>query len=88
MTTDFEPRDLGDVLNSPEVQAALYAQAEPILARAEAEALHHYRTGRYQSSFEIDRARWRGRVYLRVGNTDPIANILEARYHILGRAVG
>lgn len=86
---DFQPNRAGirEYLLSGDLYPALEAHAEPIKARAEALARAHYRTGDYERAFHVERSRARDRVRVRVVNDDEVAPILEARYHILGRAV-
>jgi hypothetical protein len=87
---EYEPDyvGLGAVLTDQWLYGALYAKAAEIMHRAQSEALRHFRTGDYQDNFKIEEGRHPSRVYVHVVNDNDVALLLEARYHILGRAVG
>lgn len=86
----FTPNSAGyrELLMSPELYRGLAGPAAEIEGRAKENASPHYRTGAYESSIHTERQVGRDRVRMRVIADDDVASILEARYHILGRAVG
>lgn len=86
----FEPnnRGLAAILLDPALYQPLERIADPIEARWKAGAAQHYRTGSYFRSIHKERGRSRDRVRVRVVADDEVSAILEARYHIAGRAVG
>lgn len=87
---EFEPdhRGLGQVLFDPFLLPPLRRQAQAIMARAKTIAMSHYSTGDYEGDFSLEEGRHRSRMYVRVVNDNDVANLLEGRYHILGRAIG
>lgn len=89
MPATFEPNHAGlrEYMLSADLAEALMPKTEPILARAKALAAQHERTGDYERSIHIERNRSTDRVRAQVVADDPKAEILEARYHFLGKAI-
>ena len=87
---EFEPdfRSLGRYLESGALYPALDAVAELVLSRARAYAAQHVETGEYLASLGMDHTHQGERVGVDVYSSDPKANIIEAEFHILGRAAG
>lgn len=76
---------LRQVLKSPEVAHDLERRANRVLAAARSSA--PVRSGDYQASLMGVVGVDRGRVKARVGTTDPAGRIIEARHHVLARAL-
>lgn len=90
MPAEFEPDHAGlrEYLLSGELYPALEEHAALIEARAHALASEHVLTGAYLRGIEIVRTRTDERVEVEVRATDRISAILEAAYHVMGRAAG
>ena len=73
---------------SRQLYPALTPVAQRIEARAKANAAAHVDTGDYRRSIHTERQLGRERVRVRVIADDEVSAILEARYHIIARAVG
>lgn len=75
-----------EVLQSPEVEALLIKFAEPIAARARANA--PVDTGEYQDSIEVVVDHHSDRVVVHVTSTAPHGMIVESKTGNLARALG
>ena len=78
--------EIGAWLRSPEMAAAMMAEAEPVLARAQAAA--PVRTGEYRDSLRAWTEVHASRVVARVGSDSDHALAVEAATGNLARALG
>lgn len=90
MPARFEPdyAAIGRYMTDGSLYPALEAPAREVYDRAKALASQHVDTGAYAESIDLVHSRTHYRVMIEVQATDPIAEVLEARYHVLGRAAG
>lgn len=87
----FTPNSAGlrEYLLSGDLHPALLEAAVPIYARAKGLAAAHVRTGNYERGIQAPaKERSPDRVVVRVRATDPKSALVEARYHVMGRAIG
>ncbi|MGB8021744.1 MAG: HK97 gp10 family phage protein [Candidatus Nanopelagicales bacterium] len=82
---DINRSFLRQVLKSPEVARDLERRANRVLAAARTAA--PVRTGDYAASLHGVVGVDRGRVKARVGTSDPAGRIIEAKHHVLERAL-
>lgn len=87
-TFQRDSRGYRELLMDPMLYKGLAPEAAKIEARAKANAAPHYRTGAYEHSIHTELQHGHDRVRERVIADDDVAPILEARYHIIGRAAG
>ena len=89
MPAKFTPNRKGllEYERSDQLYPVLEAKAAPILERAQTLAAQHVESGRYLRSVHAERHRGPSRVAVRVVADDEKAELLEAQFHTLARAV-